>query len=746
MTKESKILTVSYGTFSCTLEGFDDPFITMKAIAEYFRDLTAEDRYFGAEPPQPDAAMLHRIAEREVTRLVDTRSRDGSAILNSVKEGASGRVTGRARTPREPAADVLAGTMAPVVVPALQDVIPDGVAAKLSRIRKSVNLDAGAAQLSEDVLRSLAPEGLAADEISAPSEDLADLAALDASPGAATVDKIADLPSGDAINRLGALIADPEAEQASGVLDAAPEVSVEGLADQLSDALPEDLEAAGDDPVNLWMSDGGIDATPDDALSDLAEEPDFESQDDQDVALSEAIADNLDDSPVPEDDLAAAVLADVAALADAEALADTLPEDLSAVSETVDAARLADPLPEDQDITPEFEPEYEPEAATETAADPVEEPVAEQPAGKSAGKSRRVSSRVVRIHPDAEDATGRSDSGATRVLRPTGEDAEVARLLRQADEVMAESENRSRIEALAHLKAAVQTTEAERTVTGGAAKPTSEPSSDVYREDLAKIVEPLPAATGPDFRPRRKTVSVRPQEPRPGTIRPGMISPMPLVLVSEQRIDWIAPTDTPALSPAAFAPEPEVATRLTAEMATLSELRPEPGPAPVQTGPMVPGIGGTPLVALRTGRLTGAIGVGSTAASPMQTQQNVLLDRIVNSPVSDPEDGDDLDEDLSEADEAGLANFAERVGVKSMADMLEAAAAYATCIEKRDRFTRPQLMRRLMASAGGKPVSREDGLRSFGTLLRTGRIEKISRGHYVLAEHSPYLTEARRLS
>jgi hypothetical protein len=741
MTSESKILTVSYGTFSCTLEGFDNPFDTMKAIAEYFRDLAAQDRHFGAEPPPPDAAMLHRLAEREVSRLAATKAED-SARLHVPAEAAEAAVAPRIqfnpvnRRAAHPAVDTAPEVAAEAPVePSVQDVIPDGVAAKLARIRKSVHPAAAEAAAPQDAFVAEEPPIEVDTEVALASDGLdADLAESPADLGDAAED--ADAASQDVASRLGALIADGtdfevedalEATDLLPVADAAVDRTIEADEFDVAElAIVEADLAAGLEDLDLDASLGAALDQDDLTSEDVA----MLAQLDGTVFDEASLAAELDDT-LPEDQPAdlsfedAEMLDPLPELAGPEGTADALPEELEATADAV-ASEMVSP-----DLTAAAADLDAPVEVAAAAADDTAEDVAEAPApvAKSGSRTRRVNSRVVRIHPSEEAPGAKRDPAATRVVDDPAESDEISRLMQQAEEVMAEDENRRRQDALSRLKAAVVATEADRADIDYEA-PKADANLDPYRDDLAEAIQPDPVPEPqpePEVKPtRRKSVVIRPaDEPRPGTIRPGMISPPPLVLVSEQRIDRITPAaaQAPAAAPAAA---PSMA-------------------------PSAPGIGigpseGQPMVAVRTGRLSGAIGAGAALAASGMPARNLVLEKPSYGTAAETEEDEDLAEDSKEIDESGLAAFAETVGARSMAEMLEAAAAYATCVENRSQFTRPQLMRRMMASAGGKPVSREDGLRSFGTLLRTGRIEKVTRGHYCLADTSPYLAEARRLA
>jgi len=104
------------------------------------------------------------------------------------------------------------------------------------------------------------------------------------------------------------------------------------------------------------------------------------------------------------------------------------------------------------------------------------------------------------------------------------------------------------------------------------------------------------------------------------------------------------------------------------------------------------------------------------------------------------------DEEAAEhfADSTAFADFAERMGAEGLSDLLECAAAYTAYVEGRPHFSHPQLMRAVRDGIEGQEgLSREESLRTFGQLLRQGKIRKVSRGQFTISRTSRYTPELR---
>ncbi|MEM1388557.1 MAG: hypothetical protein AAGG54_13180 [Pseudomonadota bacterium] len=340
MVQASKILTVSYGTFSCTLEGFDDPFSTMKSIAEYFRDLAADDRYFGAEPAQPDAEMLHRIAEKEIQRRVEAKVGANGVVLRPADapplEPAAGLGNGPVNAfdgelsarPTTPPAAANPTPVFPVAAPRPEnteaggtDDVADSVAEKLLRIRAAV----ARAQTEPQLGSVFAEDERAAPQAyAAPTEDIVAPDSL-------------DLGHAD-----GALAADTDASE-TDAHDGASEAD-----SQEADADAVDHAEASDDDARVF--------------ADVLEQAEFEEEPADTTALTS-------------DDLEAAV-AEIEAAEDAEHADASDGADKAEDQDDAEALKAAlagadaEITPEaDAEITPEADAEITPEADAETATD-----------------------------------------------------------------------------------------------------------------------------------------------------------------------------------------------------------------------------------------------------------------------------------------------------------------------------------------------------------------------------------------
>ena len=132
--------------------------------------------------------------------------------------------------------------------------------------------------------------------------------------------------------------------------------------------------------------------------------------------------------------------------------------------------------------------------------------------------------------------------------------------------------------------------------------------------------------------------------------------------------------------------------------------------------------------------------LASVAATAAQTATPADTQTASDIAEEATEDGENIFNDREEHE--SFSDFAERFGSGELPMLFEAAAAHFSVVEDIESFTRPMLMRKVTESSVGQTVTREDGLRAFGTLLREGRILKDQNGRFTISSTSKFLEQS----
>ncbi|MCA0995797.1 hypothetical protein [Alloyangia pacifica] len=815
MVSSSKILTVSYGTFSCTAEGFEDPLAVVKESTNFFRGVVREDRFFGAEPPQFDPELAAQLMQAQVSadaqsgRLVlrgpladaamPAAAQAGADVVGpdaergmekALSEAAERAAAEEAELQREAEAAAKAATKAaqietqaetqaeilaegddslsaeaaffaaesaapahdafdddyddePVATAAapaapVAGIVPasdDSVAAKLRRIRAVVSGGAVAAtapDVSEDAdqdgedtvaavsamlgtldmdapeVRDVAHDGAAEDADDAEDmqidlsvlqgedwDDEADAAedATDAGLEAELDAPVADAPF--ALTKAFAAAPDhaeeAEAEIEAEIEAAAPaaaapakvvRVAPEASAEAATNTAPEAAKPSKPRRVRVVkVSRAAFDAAvATGALEEVRQEPaksSLSADDEADLAreleaVKAELAAGLEDEWDEVDDLDQISAAAEESEADTPVPAETLLAELEA--ETEEESAWDDEDLEDEDFDDEAwgdddwddEDDDEEDLAASAAArdallddeDDEDDDLAEEFAEAfdapldeadqdgddqdSEDQDGDIEEMIRVAQQDVRKAVKLSSPARMMLTETSVEDNDTSRILNETNTQLEEPEGNRRRSAIAHLRAAVAATRADRLL---GRKKDAEEQAQPYREDLADVVRPRRPAPAP-----QAAATERPAAEAP-------LRPAPLKLVAEQRVNE-----------SADAPEAPLRPRRV----TLADLE-EQAPAGVQ--------------------------------------------------------GD-------------FASYAESVGAHDLPDLLEAAASYLSYIEGRAQFSRPQLMTKVR-QVEGEASSREDRLRSFGQLLRDGKIEKTGGGRFTVSDRISFKPSAR---
>ena len=477
MVQNNKVLTVSYGTFSCTLEGFDDSFETMKAIAEYFRDLAADDRYFGSEPPQPDAEMLTRIAQRDASRRVEAKQSDTGLLLRATDE-----TPAKAPQPTAPVAETPAPSN------------PD-----LSVVETAST--AGAAAFFADAELVEPSKPLAADSIAAKLQRIR-----------AVVSHSDEHPAPYSEDEENGFLATPE-----------PQVDAISAAFEAGALNPADLEAPVPAPRDEAQAEEAEEPADEPATSHMTDDTETEEVGDATAEeAAEAVAEQAQDEPVLEDaeDTAEELVDDLMAIEpEAEIDADQPVDELVAIETDVEEVEVEAEESSNEVLFAELEDEPENENETDEILNILDEDSSEEPEEDNileveegvltASDEENILKEISEIESEMEKRGESEQSGSHDI------DSDVFRLMDMVGAQMDDPAATDTRETYSHLRTAVAATEAERSEKGD----TQEAENQKYRGDLASVVSPR--------RPEIQVTSMRPESD----------STAPLKLVAEQRVD-----------------------------------------------------------------------------------------------------------------------------------------------------------------------------------------------------------------
>ena len=698
MDEQTKILDVAYGSFSCRLEGFDDSVEVMKAVVAYFHDLAGHDRFMDMDPQAPDIETLARLTEEQSGQPVEVDPENGSV---SMRVNQTEEAEDRPSLRMTPARDVAR--------PQLADDHADPEA------------------LNEEEDDSLAPEANLSD--TAKDEDVAadDIAVEDTEDRATeeqTVDDDVDVEANDNIYADKLDASAEEDEQFDPInFDASVAEKLQRIRTVVGkgDAVDDDMSATEDAGQNAEDEDApsrpasnpltqrlaelanrnaavtAPEASDEDAIDDVAE--DAQLQEDA-VAVDDTENDAAADLPDIVDDEEDLIGApditdeeDVGSFADDVAALDD-DDDKMAEADADDAIADDDMVEADLPADDDAEDDLEELAALEDELDALEEDLAnedeEQPVEVVADEQSdilQLTEADVAIEDDAPEEVAAKSAGQPKalLLTPTEEyeDDDDSSVLRASDDEFNLQEGVAKADA--EIKA--------------------RPSNEVAHHGLPRSVEDAMSR----IMSQTDQHLNRPESRRHRDAFAQLKAAVAATEAARQLGD------------------PGAQINEDSEDAFKDDLGAHDAEEKAAAAPETP-----PLKLIKNDNEHAKAGTKKAKQLRPAIADKSLdpaSERLLQ--IAAQKEADSLQHT------GGFAAFAAEHSTEDLVDLLEAAAAYITFVEGDEDFSRPQVMKKVQ-EASETEFTREDGLRSFGRLLRQSKITKLNNGRFQISPNTRF--------